>query len=296
MGENNNGGGNGDGGSAGRGDAQARAYRAGARISRDRMKKDDPRAAEALARSGDGDILVVGGVYDHVELVLDALELEYTMVTPESLLRRKLDPGSLLVVNCPGNLPVRALPRVRRFVERGGSLFTTDWALRNVIEPAFPGVLAYNERPTADDVVRVEICDHDNPFLDGVLDAGDEPVWWLEGSSYPIRVLDRDKVQVLLRSKELGKKYGEQPVAVTFAWGKGEVFHMISHYFLQRTELRTSRQKTTALCYANEKGYAASPLELADMDGLAYGEVEAAAASSRFLGNIVAQKRLRREE
>ena len=33
-------------------------------------------------------------------------------------------------------------------VHAGGTLVTTDWALRHVIEPAFPGVLAYNERPT----------------------------------------------------------------------------------------------------------------------------------------------------
>ena len=45
------------------------------------------------------------------------------------------------------------------FVESGGTLFTTDWALRNVIEPAFPGIIEYNDMPTGDDVVRIEVLD-----------------------------------------------------------------------------------------------------------------------------------------
>lgn len=75
-------------------------------------------------------------------------------------------------------------------MEAGGSLFTTDWALRHVIEPAFPGMLAYNERPTADDVVRIEVRAHDNPFLKGVMDGRDDPRWWLEGSSYAAPAAD----------------------------------------------------------------------------------------------------------
>ena len=44
-------------------------------------------------------------------------------------------------------------------------------------EPAFPGILAYNERPTADDVVRIEMCSHDNPVLTAVMDGRDDPQW-----------------------------------------------------------------------------------------------------------------------
>ena len=119
---------------------------------------------------------------------------------------------------------------MRRFVEQGGSLFTTDWALRHVLEPAFPGVVSYNDRPTADAVVRVEVADHDNPFLKGAMEDGDDPLWWLEGSSYPIVIEDPDRVQVLIRSAELRDQWGEDPVAIAFAHGEGEVFHMISPY------------------------------------------------------------------
>ena len=47
-------------------------------------------------------------------------------------------------------------------------------------------------------------------------------------------------------------------MAVWFRWGEGDVFHMISHYYLQRTELRTERHRAKAASYFAEKGVAMS--------------------------------------
>ncbi len=263
------------------------SYRAAARMTRERMTREAPEAAEALGAVEASDIVVVRGCYDHVEVVLGALGLPHQTVDAESLHRLTLRPEQLLVVNCPGQIDARSVVQIREFVAAGGSLFTTDWALRHVIEPAFPGVLAYNDRPTADAVVRVEIVDADNRFLQGVMEAGDDPQWWLEGSSYPMRILDTDRVKVLLTSKQLEEQWGEAPVAVVFSHGKGEVFHMISHYFLQRTELHNDRHRGAATAYAAEKGVAASP----DLDGLTVGDVESAASSARLFANIIADKK-----
>lgn len=268
------------------GERMRRAYRSGARISRERMAREAPLDAAALEAVQASDVVVVRGSYDRVELVLEALELPYTAVEPHQLGGVRLRPEQLLVVNCPGHLGPEALAEVRRFVEGGGSLFTTDWALRHVLEPAFPGVVAYNGRPTADDVVRIEVRDHDNPFLRGVADPGEDPLWWLEGSSYPIRVLDPG-VRVLIASAELERRYGEAPVAVLFRVGEGEVFHLISHYYLQRTELRETRQRASASAYAAERGVEADEW----MADLFAGEVETAASSSRFLANVVARRK-----
>lgn len=264
-----------------------RAYQAGARMARERMAQQAPLDAAALGAIEAADVLVVPGSYDHVELVLEALGTPHTRLEAAELDRVRLRPEQLLVVNCPGNVSPRAIERIRGFVAGGGSLFTTDWALRHVLEPAFPGVLAYNERATGDEVVRVEVRDHDNPYLDGVMDGSDDPVWWLEGSSYPIRVLG--EAEVLIASRELGERYGEAPVAVMFRHGDGEVLHMISHYYLQRTELRTARHRVGAAAYATEKGVPASP----DLDGLALGDVESAQTSARLLANVMAQKKRR---
>ena len=205
----------------------------------------------------------------------------------------ELRPEQLLVVNCPGQVSPRAVSRIRAFVEAGGSLFTTDWALRHVVEAAFPGVLAFNERPTGDDVVRVEVRDPDDVYVKGVMEGSDDPQWWLEASSYPIRILDPARVQVLITSRELGARYGEEPVAVRFVWGEGEVFHMISHYYLQRTETRTIRHRAGAGDYFAEKGVPVEAKMATCLQDLTVADVESARASSAFMSNIMIDKKAR---
>jgi len=125
------------------------------------------------------------------------------------------------------------------------------------------------------------------------MDGRDDPQWWLEASSYPIRILDPSRVQVLITSRELGVRYGEEPVAVRFGWGEGEVFHMISHYYLQRTETRTIRHKAGAGAYFAEKGVAVEPEMAACLQDLTVADVESARASSAFMSNIVIDKKAR---
>ena len=209
-------------------------------ITREQLRRDAPERARTLDEVEASDVVVVAGMLRPRRVGARR---------PRGAARARpaaggstvwtLRPEQLLIVNCPGQVSAAAITRIRAFVEAGGSLFTTDWALKHVIEPAFPGVLAFSQRPTPDDVVRIEVKDHDNIYLQGVLDGQDDPQWWLEGSSYPITVVDAERVQVLITSRELEEKYGEAPVAVWFRWGEGDVFHMISHYYLQRTELRT---------------------------------------------------------
>jgi hypothetical protein len=276
-------------------DRQRAAYDAAAEMARKRIERDAPRDAEALKRVAASDIVVVSGTYDQVELVLGALELPFTTVDPGQVEHLRLRPNQLLVVNCPGNVSLGAVPVIRRFVEAGGTLFTTDWALKHVIEPCFPGTIEYNQRSTGDDVVRIEVLDRDHRFLQGVLEDGDDPLWWLEGSSYPIRVLDPERVQVLITSNELEQKYGEAPVAVTFGHGEGEVLHMISHYYLQRAELRTARHNMAGGDFVADKAVELSPEKaeyLRSLD-LKRGEMEAAYSSSRFMANLVAEKKRR---
>ena len=274
-------------------DSRLNAYQAAGKISKSRMAQEAPLDAAALEAVEASDIVVVTGCYDHVEQVLGALEVPYTTVDPRHLDNLPLRPEQLLVVNCPGEMSSVAIVRIRDFVANGGTLFTTDWALRNIVEPAFPGTIEYNDRSTGDEVVRIEVVEADSPYLAGVLDGENDPQWWLEGSSYPIRVLDAEQVRVLIRSRELGERYGEEAIAVVFPYGKGEVFHMISHYFLQRAEFRNARHQRSAASYAEDKGV---PFDepMADMaSDLSLYEVEAAATSSRMFANIAADKKRR---
>ena len=273
-----------------------RAYQVGGRHTRDTIAREDPHTHQVLEQVERSDIVVVRGQYDHVEWVLEALDLPHLAVDPHQLANLSLRPEQLLVVNCPGEVGGTAVAMVRQFVVAGGSLFTTDWALRHVLEPAFPGVVAYNRRPTSDAVVRVEAAAHENPFLKGVMTGADDPVWWLEGSSYPIVVQDPARVKVLISSRELRERWGEAPVAVTFGAGDGEVFHMISHYYLQRAETRTRRHRMPAAAYAAEKGAAWDPPTMACAAELTLGEVEAASSSARLFANVVGEKKRRMME
>jgi hypothetical protein len=274
-------------------DARDRAYQAAAHITREQLRRDAPDRARALDEVEAGDVVVVAGIYDHVESVLRALDVPHGLVQPEALDRLELRPEQLLIVNCPGHVSAAAIARIRAFVEAGGSLFTTDWALKHVIEPAFPGVLAFSRRPTPDDVVRIEVKDRENIYLQGVLDGQDDPQWWLEGSSYPITVLDQERVRVLITSRELQDKYGEAPVAVWFRWGEGDVFHMISHYYLQRTELRTERHSASAASYFTEKGVEMDQATQACVADLSLADVESAKPSAAFMANVIAEKKAR---
>ncbi len=274
-------------------DARQKAYAAAAHITREQLRRDAPERARTLDEVEASDVVVVAGIYDRVESVLGALEVPHEIVQPHALDRLELRPEQLLIVNCPGQVSAAAITRIRAFVAAGGSLFTTDWALRHVIEPAFPGVLAFSGQPTPDDVVRIEVKDRENIYLQGVLDGQDDPQWWLEGSSYPISVVDAERVHVLITSRELEKKYGEAPVAVWFRWGEGDVFHMISHYYLQRTELRTGRHAGAAAGYFNEKGVAMTADLVQDVVGLSLADVESAKPSAAFMANVIIDKKAR---
>jgi hypothetical protein len=66
---------------------------------------------------------------------------------------------------------------------------------------------------------------------------------------------------------------------------------MISHYYLQRTELRTARHRRVGTAYAAEKGVPISAELEEALYGTTVGEVQAAASSARMISNLIAQKK-----
>lgn len=272
------------------GQRMKRAYQSAGSGVREKLRREAPLDEAVLQGLAAQDTLVVRGRYDHAEEVLAALAIPFALVEPEHVGQLRLRPAQTVLVNCPGTLDRRGLATLRAFVEAGGCLVTTDWALVHVLEATLPGVVAYNQRPTRDDVVRVEVVEAGTALLGGLFDPRDEPVWWLEGSSYPIRVLAPDRVGVLIRSAEMAARYGEAPIAVRFPVGQGVVFHAVSHFYLQRTETRTRRHQ----------GAAAQFLAAKDLDhlresvqGLNVGEVETAYTSSAFLSTLLIEHRRR---
>ena len=271
------------------------AYRIAQELLKDRLKEVNPEAYQELENIKEADVIVIGGSYDHIENVLSLAETPHLLIGPRDLENAQLRPDQVIFINCPGKLTPLGLRKLKTFVSAGGFLFTTDWALKHVLEEAFPGYVRYNEKATKDEVVRVEILDTDDPFLKSLLGPKDDPQWWLEGSSYPIQILDKEKVHVLVTSKEIEQKYGEAPVFITFDYGEGKIYHMISHFYLQRSETRTNRQKLSGEKYFVEKNMLLSLKPKYDDLGLkdaSLGDVESAFTSSAMMRKIMYDKRM----
>ena len=262
------------------------AYRVARELLRDRVRSSSPETLKILEQVRQADVIVVEGSYDRIQDVLEMAGMPFTSVNVERFDKSKLRPDQIVFVNCPGNLSPAGVRKLEAFVREGGFLFTTDWALRNVLEHAFPGFVEFNDRPTGDEVVRIELLDQDDPMLKTVLDANDDPQWWLEASSYPIRLLDPQRVKVLIRSKEIEQRHGESPVLVTFNYGEGTVYHMISHFYLQRTETRTARHAAPSMTYLASKGVAEGAFEKYEKLGaeeLTTGQLESALSSNTII-------------
>lgn len=274
-----------------------KAYQVAQEMIRDRLEDKDKEAAKDLDKIKDNEVIVARGAYDFIERVFEKMDMAHKVVEPSAFDAFGPSPEQIVFLNCPGHVGSDGVKNLVEFVENGGFLFTTDWALKHVIEPGFPGTLRYNGRATGDEVVRVEIDAKEDPFLQSLISEEDDPQWWIEGSSYPIEILEKDKVEVLVQSKEVKERYGESPVFTSFDYGRGKVYHMISHFYLQRTETRTERHRRSSASYMEEKlsmnEMRRRKYEKMGADRSTLGEVESAYSSSALMGKVMYEKSVR---
>ena len=261
------------------------SYKTAGKLYLDRMEKQKPDDFRKFRRLAKQECIVVSGQFDRAQEVLTALSVRHRLVSGQQLASTTLPLDRAVIINCAGELGRSHIDQLRTHVESGGTLVTTDWALDRVVQRAFPGFVEYNGRSTIDDVVTVELTPEGNAILRDTVGANDQPRWWLEGSSYPIRVLDKDKVEVLIRSDEMLDRYGEEAIVVRFRFGKGWVYHMVSHIYLQRAEELNARQRQGAGEFVQAKG--ASLAELDIKDDQTVGEMEAAYLSIGLLIHIL---------
>jgi hypothetical protein len=215
--------------------SMAQAYDMAAVAVRQRLADQHPERLAVLDGLSKRDVSVYKGAHDSVEEVLRRLRVPFEFNPSPGHLQR----SAIAFANCTGT-PQRTLrTNARPFVRDGGWLVSTDWCLESVVEHCFPGVLARKRGSNSgDEVVAVE------PNIDGlwsdVVILGADPQWWLEASSYPIEILDSERVHVEAASHELLVKYDAPVVAARFDWRDGHVYHVISHMWLKRT--RTPQQ------------------------------------------------------
>lgn len=133
-------------------------------LVRDRMQADDVKVLDSVVES---DIVCVRGTYDHIHLVLEAVGVPFSHISPQKLASMELKPEQTVYVNCPCAFPSESAHKLEKFVREGGQLITTDWALKHVLETAFPKTVKYSGRSTGDEVVAVEIVDKNDEVLKG---------------------------------------------------------------------------------------------------------------------------------
>jgi len=271
------------------------SYKIAQEMIKDKLRDVDENMADKFDDLNTSDIIVSRGKYDSIERVFSGMDINFKVIEPYHFEIVDLDPGKIVFMNCPGEVTNKGLKNLVDFVDKGGFLFTTDWALKHVIEPGFPGYIEYNNQPTLDEVVRVKILTENDPFLQSLLGPNDDPQWWLEESSFPIRIINKKKVEVLVKSQELEDKYGESPVFVSFDYGKGKVYHMISHFYLQRAETRSSRHEKGGAEYTNEKlmmdEYRTEKYKSMEINKANLSDVEAAYSSSTIINKILWDKK-----
>ena len=198
-----------------------------------------------------GGLLILEGKYEKAHQIFDYIYAKDKKILEGDEISKILDwdlnKYNLIIIGCPGlDVPTKAFPKLREYVQSGGWLLTTDWVLTSIIDKVFPGYIAPSENRTEDAIVKCQILDPEHPFLDGAISAMEdiqwsddfskinEFEWWLEYRSFPIIVLRKDVVKVLIASEEIEEKWGEAPVLVEFNFAHGKVIHMISHAHLQK--------------------------------------------------------------
>ncbi len=186
-----------------------------------------PRLPPTVARLRGDDVLVVRGNWDVIDEVLDDLGIPYRRVARKRLASERLDPErQVVVIGCGGHaFPRRAVEKLRDFVREGGYLFTSDYGLTQVLEPAFPGAASkagssgFTELDVAigpaagageSSVARHLLHDVFSARREGV----PPPRWKVDPSSYTIA--PGPETTVLVESAELAKSLGHGAVAVTF--------------------------------------------------------------------------------
>jgi hypothetical protein len=261
----------------------------------------------ALREGSQRDIVVVTGQYDHIQEVLDRLEIPYSLLDPEQLPKQDLSKCKVVLINChnmyaqglfriassgaiekeidaledkeaalrkrlQGNKDKRqvfeqglellkvtsqlsdlrqqlaavtganaVVDNIRRFVENGGYLFTSDWGI-SILERAFPGTVKNGGMIGPRTVSMRPRPGLKSPLLEDVFYVGPRTgtvvskklMWEIDSGSYAVKV-EKASVEILAEAPELPRN---NAIAVAFApdKGTGRVLHVLSHFDRQATK------------------------------------------------------------
>lgn len=197
--------------------------------------------SDKLPAFSKGTIVEIKGQWDNSGHILQCYGLPFTRIPASKFASQDLSGTKVIVVNCGAQLDNLAVSRIREFVESGGYLLTTDWALDSCLMRAFPGFVQCNGYSTDNSIVDAVVVDQDPVLLSGLPQYA---TWKLESRSQTVKVLRFNEVQVLARSKllllqerkELAAILADREeqylgiLALTFPYGAGRVLHLVGHF------------------------------------------------------------------
>lgn len=174
-------------------------------------------------------IVEIAGQWDHADKTLRNLGLPYTHIKPRDLTAQSLAAAKVVIINCAGDLKREKLQLLRDFVARGGYLLTTDWALDNTVTNAFPGYIAWSKGVNKRPIYQAKYVSPD-PVL--AIHTVKKAYWKLDDSAHLVKVLEPQKVRVLVTSAELASEDPEHLgiLSCIFPFGRGFVLHMVGHF------------------------------------------------------------------
>jgi HEAT repeat protein len=193
------------------------------------------------------DVVVLKSRGDHIEQLLDRLEIRYRATEAGQVPGAGLHPEAIFVANCTGELAPADVEPLEWFVRTGGSLFGSCWALTETIAKLEGGVV--QKAATASDVldnVRALPCRLESPLLTGVFPPAVVPIYHLEGA-HLIQVRDPERCEVLIDSPDAAERHGCGNLAAWFFCGHGVLFDSANHFDLQglgvATDLKTDKDR-----------------------------------------------------
>jgi hypothetical protein len=196
-------------------------------------------------------MLAVQGAYDKVEVVLRHLSIPLSVIRAQHIKDSGLNPNQIVLINCEGNVDKDAVDRLRWFVNVGGFVMSTDWALTKAVQSCWPGyVTQFSGSSTGNDVVVVENAAEGHRYTKGMFETVPALKWWLEVQAFPITIRYPERCQVLIDSGVMRQRYGSSPMAATFRWGLGKVTHAVSHFYLQEEGMQDARDPRDRMIFA----------------------------------------------
>lgn len=264
----------------------SKEYSVGAAAVLRRLEEQRPEYLDALKSLTKSDVSYYRGAHDHVQNILGHLGI------PASDARTKT--SKIIFVNCGHS--VAKSDGVAEAVKDGLHFVSSDWAL-DVVIGLFPGMLKKLPKHSADDVISVEA--NTGSVWDDVVIPGANPQWWLESASYAFDVLDSEKIRSEAASHDLLQKLGSPHVAVSFPWGAGSVFHVISHFWCKRSRHEVAKHKSDAVDFLregmkiSEEGIEALKKAHPELSKMTFGALQTAATSTELIAQLAARSNLK---